>query len=117
MSVTTLTPVLFMNAATSAGTYPNVGFLADFRYGEDKLRSISGTRVDVNDTIHVLLETLVPQFALDGTPTTSIIVTATATSFTSSNGTSNSCVLQGPFSRVKLQKVGASGAATFVGII
>lgn len=112
---TILTPVLFMNAQTSAGTYGP--FFADYRYENDKLRSISGTRADINDSIYVLLETVVPQFGLDGTPGTSVVVTATATVFTNTNGTANSCVLEGPFTRVKLQKVGTSGAATFVGII
>lgn len=112
---TTLTPYLFMNAQTSAGTYGP--YPIDFRYDQDRLRSISGTRADTNDAIQVLLETVVPQFALDGTPGTSIVVTATATVFTSANGTFNSCVLEGPFTRVKLQKIGASGAATFVGIL
>lgn len=117
MSGTILTPVLFMNAQTSAGTYPNTGFPVDYRMEEDKLRSIMGTRVDINDTIHVLLETLVPVFGQNGDLISTVIVTATATSFTSANGTSNSCVLQGPFVRIKLQKVGTSGAATFVGMI
>ncbi len=112
---TKLTPVLFMNAQTSAGTYGL--FPIDVVYDEDRLRSISGTRADVNDTIAVLLETVVPQFAADGTPITSVVVTATATVWTSANGTYNSCVLQGAFTRVKLQKVGASGAATFVGYL
>lgn len=112
---TTLTPVLFMNAQTSAGTYGP--FNTDYRFDQDKLRSISGTRADTNDIIMVLLETVVPQFALDGTPAASVVVTATATVYTSANGTYNSCVLEGPFTRVKLQKVGASGAATFVGLI
>lgn len=112
---TVLTPVLFMNAQTSAGTYGP--FSTDYRYDNDKLRSITGTRADTNDSIAVLLETVVPQFALDGTTLTSVVVTATATVWTSANGTYNSCVLEGPFTRVKIQKVGASGAATFVGII
>lgn len=114
---TTLTPVLFMNAQTSAGTYPNVGFPVDYRYEQDKLRSVVGTRADVNDIIHVLLETVVPQFGQNGDLISNVIVTATATSFTSANGTSNSCVIEGPFSRIKLQKVGTSGAATFVGLV
>lgn len=112
---TVLTPHLFMNAQTSAGTYGL--FVVDPRYDNDRLRSISGVRNDVSDAITVLLETVVPQFALDGTPLTSITVTATATVFTSANGNYNSCVLQGAFTQVKLQKVGASGAATFVGYL
>lgn len=112
---TVLTPHLFMNAQTSAGTYGL--FVVDPRYDNDRLRSISGVRNDVSDAIAVLLETVVPQFALDGTPLTSITVTATATVFTSANGNYNSCVLQGAFTQVKLQKVGASGAATFVGYL
>ena len=112
---TTLTPHVFMNAETSAGTYGL--YPVDPRYNEDRLRSISGTRSDLNDSIYVLLETVVPQFAADGTKLTDVVVTATATVFTASNGTYNSCVLQGAFSRVKLQKVGASGAATFVGYL
>lgn len=115
---TILTPVLFMNAQTSAGTYPSGGaYPIDYRYENDKLRSISGTRADLGDTIAVLLETVVPQFSLNGDPLTSIVVTATATVFTSANGGANSCVLQGPFTRVKLVKTGAGGAATFVGIL
>jgi len=110
-----LTPVLFMNAATSAGTYGLFG--ADVVYDEDRLRSISGTRADTNDSIAVLLETVVPQFGQNGDVLASIVVTATATIWTSANGGSNSCVLQGAFTRIKLQKVGASGAATFVGWI
>jgi len=110
---TILTPHLFINAQTSAGTYGL--FVIDPRYNEERLRSISGTRADTNDQIHVLLETVVPQFGNDGNALTSIVVTATATTFTSTNGTFNSCVLQGPFTRIKLQKIGASGAATFVG--
>lgn len=109
-----------MNAQTSAGTYPNNaanGFNVDYAYDQDKLRSVTGTRVDINDVIKVLLETVVPQYALDGTPLTSVVVTATATVFTSANGTYNSCVIQGPFTRIKLEKVGASGAATFTGIV
>lgn len=107
---TTLTPYLFVNAVTAAATYGP--YRVDYRYDEERLRSISGTRVDVNDTVHVLVETVVP-----GADGTSVTVTATATSFTSANGTFNSCVLQGPFTQVKIQKVGASGAATFVGIL
>lgn len=112
---TVLTPQLFMNAQTSAGTYGP--FPADVRYDNDRLRSISGTRSDLNDAIYILLETVVPQFGNDGTPLASVVVTATATVFTSANGNYNSCVLQGAFTRVKIQKVGASGAATFVGYI
>lgn len=112
---TKLTPFTFMSAQTAAGTYGP--YPIDFTYDEERLRSISGTRADTNDTIHVLLETVVPVFGQNGDAGTSVVVTATATSFTSANGTSNSCVLQGPFTRVKLQKVGASGAATFVGIL
>lgn len=115
---TTLTPVLFMNAQTSAGTYPSGGaYAVDYRYNEERLRSISGTRADVGDVIQILLETVVPQFAADGTPGTSIVVTATATVYTSANTGFNSCVLQGPFTRVKIQKIGAGGAATFVGLL
>lgn len=112
---TVLTPHLFMNAQSSAGTYGL--FVVDPRYDNDRLRSISGIRNDVNDSIMILLETVVPQFALDGTPTTSITVTATATVFTSANGNYNSCVLQGAFTQVKIQKVGTSGTATFVGYL
>lgn len=112
---TVLTPHLFMNAQTSAGTYGL--FVVDPRYDNDRLRSISGTRADTNDSIAVLLETVVPQWGNDGSPTTSIIVTATATVFTSANGNYNSCVLQGAFTQVKLQKIGTSGAATFVGYV
>lgn len=115
---TKLTPVLFMNAQTSAGTYPSTGaYLVDFTYDEERLRSISGTRADTNDAIHVLLETAIPQFGQNGDVIASIVVTATATTFTSANGGFNSCVLQGPFTRIKLLKVGAAGAATFVGIM
>lgn len=112
---TKLTPHLFMNAATSAGTYGITPI--DVIYDEDRLRSISGTRADTNDSIAVLLETVVPQFGQNGEPITSVVVTATATIWTSANGAYNSCVLQGAFTRVKLQKVGASGAATFVGYL
>lgn len=112
---TVLTPYAFMNAQTSAGTYGP--FVVDPRYDNDRLRSISGTRADVNDSIAVLLETVVQQFGQNGTRLTDIVVTATATVWTSANGTFNSCVLQGAFTRVKLQKVGASGAATFVGYL
>lgn len=117
---TTLTPVLFMSAVTASGTYPvspATGFTIDPRYGEDKLRSISGTRVDVNDAVHVLLETDFKVFGQNGDLTSTITVTATATTFTSTNGTFNSCVLQGPFTRIKIQKTGSSGAATFVGYV
>jgi len=118
MSGTVLGPVLFMNAQTSAGTYPSTGAIPiDYKYDQDKLRSVTGTRASTDDQIMVLLETIVPQFALDGTPITSIVVTATATIFTSANGAYTSCVLQGPFTRIKLQKVGTGGAATFVGIV
>lgn len=112
---TVLTPYLFMNAATSAGTYGP--FVVDPRYDNDRLRSISGTRADLNDSIYVLLETVAPQYGQNGTRLADVVVTATATVFTSANGTYNSCVLQGAFTRVKLQKVGASGAATFVGYV
>lgn len=112
---TALTPTLLINAQTSAGTYGP--FNIDYRYDEDRLRSISGTRADTNDSVAVLLETVVPVFGQNGVQTSTVIVTATATVFTSANPASNSCVLQGPFTRVKLQKIGASGAATFVGII
>lgn len=112
---TKLTPHAFMNAQTSAGTYGL--YPIDVAYDEDRLRSISGTRADLGDQIMVLLETVVPQFSADGTPATSIVVTATATVWTSANGTYNSCVLQGAYTRVKLQKVGAGGAATFVGYL
>lgn len=112
---TVITPYLFMNAQTSAGTYGP--FVIDPRYDNDRLRSISGTRADTNDSIYVLLETVVPVYGQNGTLTSTVIVTATATVFTSANGTFNSCVLQGPFTRVKLQKVGTSGAATFVGLL
>lgn len=112
---TVLTPYAFMNAQTSAGTYGP--FVVDPRYDNDRLRSISGTRADTNDSIAVLLETVVPRFGNDGTALSSVIVTATATVWTSANGTFNSCVLQGAFTRVKLQKVGSSGAATFVGLL
>lgn len=112
---TKLTPHVFMNAETSAGTYGL--YPIDFSYDEERLRSISGTRADTNDSIAVLLETVVPQYSANGTPLTSVVVTATATVFTSANGTYNSCVIQGPFTRIKLQKVGASGAATFVGVL
>jgi hypothetical protein len=63
------------------------------------------------------LETVVPVFGINGVQTSTVIVTATATVFTSANGAYNSCVLQGAFTRIKLQKVGASGAATFVGYV
>lgn len=109
-----------MSAVTAAGTYPSGvagGFTVDPRYSEDRLRSISGTRVDVSDAIHVLLETDVKVFGQNGELTSTVTVTATATTFTSTNGTFNSCVLQGPFTRIKLQKIGASGAATFVGYV
>lgn len=107
-----------MNAETSAGTYPSTGaYNIDFRFDNDKLRSISGTRVDVNDSIYVLLETVAPTYGQGGVITGTVIVTATATVWNSTNAAQNSCVLQGPFTRVKLQKVGASGAATFVGIL
>ncbi len=112
---TILTPYAFMNAQTSAGTYGP--FVVDPRYNQDRLRSISGTRADTNDAVYVLLETVVPVFGQNGTQVSSIIVTATATVFTSANGTYNSCVLQGAFTRIKLQKVGSSGAATFVGYL
>lgn len=112
---TKLTPVLFMNAQTSAGTYGLQPI--DVTYDEDRLRSISGTRADTNDSIYVLLETVVPQYGQNGDVLASVVVTATATVWTSANGTYNSCVLQGAFTRVKLQKVGASGAATFVGYL
>lgn len=112
---TTLTPHVFMNAQSSAGTYGL--YPVDPRYSEERLRSISGTRADLGDQIMVLLETVVPQFGQNGDAITSIVVTATATVFTSANGTYNSCILQGPFTRVKLQKVGAGGVATFVGIL
>jgi len=115
---TTLTPVIFMTAVTASGTYPSgSGFVVDPRYSEDRLRSISGTRVDVNDAVHILLETDVKVFGQNGDLTSTVTVTATATTFTSTNGTFNSCVLQGPFTRIKIQKTGSSGAATFVGYV
>lgn len=106
-----------MNAETSAGTYPATPIPIDFRYENDKLRSISGTRGDINDSIYVLLETVVPVFGQNGVQTGTVIVTATATVWTNANTAQNSCVLQGPFTRIKLQKVGTSGAATFVGLM
>lgn len=112
---TVLRPCLFMNAEISASTYGL--FNADPDYDQDRLRSISGIRADINDSIYVLLETVVPIFGQNGTLTSTVIVTATATVFTNANGAYNSCVLQGAFTRIKLQKVGASGAATFVGYI
>ncbi len=115
---TTLTPYLFMTGVTASGTFPSGGgFAIDPRYSEERLRSISGTRVDVNDAIHVLLETEVKVFGQNGDVTSTVIVTATATTFSSANGTFNSCILQGPFTRVKLQKTGGAGAATFVGYL
>ena len=115
MGSTVLTPFLFMNAVTASATYTSGNI--DYKYSEERLRSISGTRVDVNDVILVLLETDVPVYGQNGVLTTTVVVTATATVFTSANGTNNSCVLQGPFTRVKIQKTGGSGAATFVGIL
>lgn len=115
-----LTPVLFMTGVTASGTFPTTpagGYTVDPRYDHDKLRSVSGTRVDVNDAIHVLLETDVKVFGQNGELTSTVTVTATATTFTSTNGTFNSCVLQGPFTRIKIQKTGSSGAATFVGYV
>lgn len=112
---TKLTTHLFMSAQTSAGTYGLTPI--DIVYDEDRLRSISGTRADTNDSIYVLLETVVPQFGQNGDVLASIVVTATATVWTSANGNYNSCVLQGAFTRIKLQKGGASGAATFVGYL
>ncbi len=113
---TTLTPYLFMNAVTASGTFPSGGgYTIDPRYNEERLRSISGTRVDVNDAINVLLETEVKVFGQNGDLVSTVIVTATATTFSSANGTFNSCVIQGPFTRIKLHKTGSSGAATFVG--
>lgn len=112
---TVLRPYLFMNAQSSAGTY---GLLTtDFRFDQDRLRSISGVRAATDDVIKVLLETVVPQFSLTGDVLTPVVVTATATVFTSANGPKNSVVLQGPFTRIKLQKVGTGGTATFVGIL
>lgn len=102
---TTLTPYVFMDNVTTSGTYGP--YSIDYRYDEDKLRSISGTRVDTNDAIQILLETVAGD----------VTVTATATVFTSANGTHNSAVLQGPFTRVKIVKTGSSGAATFVGLL
>lgn len=115
---TILRPVLFMNAVTASGTFPTTGPInIDASYNQDRLRSISGTRSDVNDAVHVLVETVIPQYASNGDVLTSIVVTATATTFTSTNGVFNSCVLQGPFTRIKIQKTGSSGAATFVGYV
>lgn len=115
--MTQLTPVLLMNAETSAGTYPAVAYNIDYRYDNDKLRSISGIRGDVSDAIYVLLETVVPIYGQNGVVTSTVVVTATATVWTSANPAQNSCILQGPFTRVKLLKVGTSGAATFVGLL
>lgn len=116
--MTQLTPVVLMNAETSAGTYPSTGpYNIDYRFDNDKLRSVSGVRSDTNDAIYVLLETVVPLFGQNGVQTGTVIVTATATVWTSANSAQNSCVIQGPFTRIKLQKVGASGAATFVGLL
>ena len=112
---TKLTPVLFMSAVTASGVYPTSGYMIDPTYDQDRLRSISGTRVDVNDAVHVLVETDVKVFGQNGDLVSTITVTATATTFTSTNGTFNSCVLQGPFTRIKIHKTGSSGAATFVG--
>lgn len=113
---TKLTPHTFMLATTSAGVYGR--FAIDYAYDEDRLRSVSGTRSDTNDWIYVLLETVVPVYPNDGsTPTTFVTVTATATVFTSANPSTNSCVIQGPFTHIKIEKVGTSGAATFVGIL
>lgn len=109
-----------MTGVTASGVYPtspSAGFTIDPRYSEERLRSISGTRADVNDAIHVLLETDVRVYGQNGELTSTVTVTATATTFTSTNGTFNSCVLQGPFTRIKLHKTGSSGAATFVGYV
>lgn len=110
-----LTPHILMNAETSAGTYGP--YPIDFVHEAGTLRSISGTRADTNDVIQVLLDTIVPIYGNDGTKTSSLTVTVTATSFTSANGGVNSAVLQGPFTQIRLRKIGASGAATFVGIL
>jgi len=112
---TFLTPVLFMNAQSSAGTYGT--FYTDYRCENDKIRSISGSRADTGDIITVLTEIVVPQFGNDGSPATSVVVTATATVFTSAAGTYFSCQLEAPFTRVKVQKIGAGGVATVVGLI
>jgi hypothetical protein len=115
MGSAVLRPHLFMNAQTSAGTYgsPNL----DYAYSEERNRSIFGVRTDANDIIQVLLEIEVPQYSNDGSPATSVVVTATATTFTSVVGTYMSMILTQPCSRIKIVKIGASGAATFVGII
>ena len=112
---TTLTPVVLINAVTASGTFGP--FPIDYKYEQDKLRSISGIRSDINDDVYVLLETVVPVIGQGGAVVSNVIVTATATVFTNANGTYNSCVIQGPYTRLKLQKAGSSGAATFVGIL
>ncbi len=112
-----INPFILMNAETSAGSYPAVPIPIDFRYDNDKLRSITGTRGDVNDTITVLLETMVPIYSNTGKINSYVTAIATATTWGASNANTNSCVLQGPFTRVFLKKVGASGAATFVGML
>jgi len=105
-----LRPFRFFNAQTTAGDSP--AYNIDVRLDNATLRSVSGTRADVDDIIKVLLETVFEDN--DGNQT---VVTATATIWTSADAGTNSCVIQGPFTRIKLKKVGASGAATFVGLV
>lgn len=116
MGTPVLTPHIFINNETSAGIYGEFRPI-DFRFDEERLRSVSGTRADVNDAVQILLDTIVPIYANDGTVTSELTVTVTATTFTSANGGVNSAVIQGPFTAIRLRKVGAAGAATFVGIV
>ena len=107
MSSITLTPKTFLNAQVSATTTP--WFPVDYRFDGDGQRTLIGTRVDINDIIHLDVRNYDPETGAEAI--------VTATSWTNTNGTNNGCVINGQWTHMRVRKVGVSGAATFVGVI
>jgi len=101
-----ISPITFLNA--QAASAASSWYRVDFAYNGGDQRSIMGTRTDVDSAVAVEVKTSI---------SATLSVIATATVYTSANGTNNSAVIQGAFTHIRIRKIGASGAATFVGVV
>jgi hypothetical protein len=110
MSFGKLNTHVFINnitASIASSWYP-----VDWVYGMNNERSISGSKTATSaDEVVLELRTLVLN---SGTTVADVISTATTWPSTAA---SFSAVIVGPYTHIRVRKVGASGAATVVGVV
>lgn len=110
-----VTPHIFINNVTASFVSP--WYPVDSIYGMHNERSISGTKVSAAGSEVVLeLRTLVMARNAQGVNVTAADVIATATAWTSAI-TNFAAVVVGPFTHIRARRVGASAAATVVGMV